>query len=135
MASVFWVAHGILFIDCLQKGKTIYSDHYMAFLVRLRAKFKKKRPPIQKKKVLFHRDNVPCHKSMKKMVKLNEVSFELLPHLPNLQIWRPPTTGSLLTWKKCFRERDLAPMKKWLPKLIPILRAKTNHSTKKASKS
>ena len=35
---------------------------------------------MQKKKVLFHQDNAPCHKSMKTMVKLNELSFELLPH-------------------------------------------------------
>ena len=39
-------------------------------------------PLMQKKKVLFHQDNVPCHKSMKTMVKLNELSFELLPHPP-----------------------------------------------------
>ena len=37
---------------------------------------------MQKKKVLFHQDNPPCHKSMKTMVKLNELSFELLPHPP-----------------------------------------------------
>ena len=34
------------------------------------------------KKVLFHQDNAPCHKSMKTMVKLNELSFELLPDAP-----------------------------------------------------
>ena len=54
----------------------------MALLDRLRAKIKKKRPYIQKKKVLFHQDNAPCYKSLKTMVKLNEVSFELLAHLP-----------------------------------------------------
>ena len=27
-------------------------------------------------------DNAPCHKSMKTLVKLNELSFELLPHPP-----------------------------------------------------
>ena len=30
MASVFWDAHDILFIDCLEKSKTIYSDYYIA---------------------------------------------------------------------------------------------------------
>ena len=30
MASAFWNAHGILFIDYLVKGKTINSDYYMA---------------------------------------------------------------------------------------------------------
>ncbi|KAL6420640.1 hypothetical protein ACFW04_014654 [Cataglyphis niger] len=32
MASVFWDAHGILFIDYLEKGKTINSEYYMALL-------------------------------------------------------------------------------------------------------
>ena len=35
---------------------------------------------MQKKKMLFHQDNTPCHKSMKTMVNLNELSFKLLPH-------------------------------------------------------
>ena len=82
MASVFWHAHDILFIDYLEKGKTINSDYYMALLDRLNTKIKKKRPHMQKKKVLFHQDNAPCHKSMKTMVKLYESSFELLPHPP-----------------------------------------------------
>ena len=47
---------------------------------------------MQKKKVLFHQDNAPCHKSMKTMLKLNELSFELLPHPPyslDLALWWP----------------------------------------------
>ena len=35
MASVFWDAHGILFIDYLEKGKTINSEYLMALLDRL----------------------------------------------------------------------------------------------------
>ena len=37
---------------------------------------------MQKKKVLFHQGNASCHKSMKTMVKLNELRSELLPHPP-----------------------------------------------------
>ena len=43
---------------------------------------------MKKKKVLFRQDNALSHKSMRwtilvmKMVKLNELSFELLPHPP-----------------------------------------------------
>ena len=73
MASVFWDAHGILFIDYLDKSITINSDYYMALLDRLNSEIKKKRPHIQKKKVLFHQNNAPCHKSMKTMLKLNEL--------------------------------------------------------------
>ena len=54
----------------------------MALLDRLSADINKKRSRMQKKKVLFHQDNGPCHKSMKTMVKLNELNFELLPHPP-----------------------------------------------------
>ena len=82
MASVFWDVLGILFIDYLRKGKTINSDYYMVLLDRLSAEIKKKRPHMQKKKVLFQQDNASCHKSMKTMVKLNKLSFELLPHPP-----------------------------------------------------
>ena len=82
MASVFLDGHGILFIDHLEKCKTINSDYYTALLDRLSAEIKKKRPHMQKTKDLFHQDNASCHKSMKTIVKLNELNFELLPHPP-----------------------------------------------------
>ena len=71
-----------LFINYLEKGKTINSDYYIALLDRSSAEIRRKRPHMQMEKVLFHQDNAPCHKSMKTMVKLNELSFELLPHPP-----------------------------------------------------
>ena len=43
-ASIFWDAHGIFFIDYLEKGKTIKSDYYMALLDGLNAESKKKGP-------------------------------------------------------------------------------------------
>lgn len=82
MASVFWDAHGILFIDYLEKGRTINSDYYIALLERLKDEIAKKRPHMAKKKVRFHQDNAPCHKSMKTMAKLHELGYELLPHPP-----------------------------------------------------
>ena len=44
----------------------------MAMLDRFSTEIKKKRPHMQKKKVLFHKDNSTFHKSMKTIVKLNE---------------------------------------------------------------
>lgn len=82
MASVFWDAHGIIFIDYLEKGKTINSDYYMALLERLKVEIAAKRPHMKKKKVLFHQDNAPCHKSLRTMAKIHELGFELLPHPP-----------------------------------------------------
>ena len=37
---------------------------------------------MKKKKVLFHQDNAPCHKSIATMAKFHELQFELLPHQP-----------------------------------------------------
>ena len=35
MASVFWNAHGVIFIDYLEKGRTITGTYYAALLDRL----------------------------------------------------------------------------------------------------
>ena len=82
MASVFWDMHGILLIDFLPKGQTINSDYYVALLDRLEDAIMKKSPEMAKKKPLFQQDNAPVHKSMKTMVKLNDLRFELPPHPP-----------------------------------------------------
>jgi hypothetical protein len=38
MASVFWDAEGILFIDYLEKGKKITGEYYSNLLTRLNKK-------------------------------------------------------------------------------------------------
>ena len=113
----------------------INGDYYMALLDWLSAEMKEKRPHMQNKKVLFHKGNVPYHKSLKTMVKLNELSFELLPYSPYSPYLSPSDYWLFADLKSCSRERDLAPIKDWLSKLRPILRVKTKHSTKKVSKS
>jgi hypothetical protein len=57
MASAFWDAEGILFIDYLEKGKTITGEYYSYLLTRLDEKNHEKRPDLQKKKIIFHQDN------------------------------------------------------------------------------
>jgi histone-lysine N-methyltransferase SETMAR len=54
MTSVFWDAEGILFIDYLEKGKTITGKYYSNVLTRLDEKIHEKRPGLQKKKIVFH---------------------------------------------------------------------------------
>ena len=108
MLSVILDARGILFIDYLENGEIIDSDYYMALLARLSAEIKKKRPQMQKKKVLFHQGNEPCHNSMKTIVKLNESSFELLPHPPYSLNLAPSDYWLFADLKKCSKERDLA---------------------------
>jgi histone-lysine N-methyltransferase SETMAR len=85
MASVFWDAEGILFIDYLEKGKSITGEYYSNLLTRLNKKNKKipeKRTSLQKKNVIFNQDNAPAHKSVLAMRKLRDLHNELLEHPP-----------------------------------------------------
>ena len=87
LASVFWDVQCILFIDYLEKRRTINSEYYMALLVFLKEEIGKKWSQTKKKNILFNQDNVPCHKSITKMAKLHELHFKLLlhpPYCPNL---------------------------------------------------
>jgi hypothetical protein len=59
MASVFWDAEGILFIDYFKKGKTITGEYYCNLLARLDEKIREKRPGFQKKKLSFIRTMHP----------------------------------------------------------------------------
>ena len=79
-----WIhhAHGVLFIDYLEKGKMINSERYIGQLMRLKNEIGETRIQMKKKKVLFHQDSAPCHKSLATMAELNELSFELIPHPP-----------------------------------------------------
>jgi histone-lysine N-methyltransferase SETMAR len=86
MALVFWDAEGILFIDYLEKGKTITGEYYSNLLTRLDKKKKKKcekRPSLQKKKIIFHQGNVRAHKSVLAVGKLRDLHYELLEHPPS----------------------------------------------------
>ena len=64
MALVFWNAEGILFIDYLEKGKTITGEYYSNLLTRLDGKIREKTPSLQKKKIIFHHDNAPVHSAL-----------------------------------------------------------------------
>jgi len=63
MVLVFWNAESILFIDYLEKGKTITGEYYSNLLTRLDEKIYEKKPGLQKKNIIFHQDNAPAHKS------------------------------------------------------------------------
>ena len=42
MATVFWDARGVMHIDYLQKGRTIYGEYYTNLLDRFNEDLKKK---------------------------------------------------------------------------------------------
>lgn len=82
MASIFWDAKGILMIDYLQTGKTITGEYYCSLLDQLDIKIREKRPGLTKKKIIYHQDNAPAHKSALTISKLTELKYELLEHPP-----------------------------------------------------
>ena len=89
MASVFWDAEGICFIDYLEKGKTITGEYYCNLLTRLDEKIREESHGLQKKKIIFYQDNAPAHKSVLAMGKLRDLHYELLEHPPYSQDFAP----------------------------------------------
>ena len=53
MASVFWDAHGVIFIDYFEKERTITGSYYAALLDRLVNKIRKKRASFEEEKNPF----------------------------------------------------------------------------------
>ena len=101
LATVFWDAQGILFIE---KGRTINSKYYIELLLRVW----RKTVTNEEQKVLFHH---VTSWSWQLQNYINCTSNCFCTH-PILQIWPPVTTGCLKTSNECSRERDLAPIKK-----------------------
>jgi len=72
VGSISRKVHGIgvlgcgrhLFIDYLEKGKTITGEYYSNLLTRLDEKISEKRPGLPKKKFIFHQDRAPARKSV-----------------------------------------------------------------------
>ncbi|CAH2090560.1 unnamed protein product [Euphydryas editha] len=68
MATVFWDGKGIIFINYLEKGKTINGQYYAELLQCLKDVVTTKRQHLAKKKILFHHDNAPAHSSSNREV-------------------------------------------------------------------
>jgi histone-lysine N-methyltransferase SETMAR len=100
MATVFWDSYGIIFVDYLEKDKTINGEYYAGLLQRLDTEIKNKRPHLAKKKILFHQDNASAHKSAVAMAKLYELKYELMPHPPYSPDLAPCELFSISKFKK-----------------------------------
>jgi len=72
----------VIYIDYLEKGKTVTGLYYAELLGRFAAELQKILPHLGKKKVLFHHDNAPAHTSALAKAKLVALGYELLPHPP-----------------------------------------------------
>uniref|UniRef100_A0A131YT73 Transposase n=1 Tax=Rhipicephalus appendiculatus TaxID=34631 RepID=A0A131YT73_RHIAP len=80
MATIFWDSQGVIFVDYLEKGKTVTGPYYAELLGRFDAELRKKRPHLVKKKVLFHHENAPAHTCAVATAKLVELGYEVVPH-------------------------------------------------------
>lgn len=113
MASVFWDAHGVIFIDYLEKGKSITGAYYSSLLDRLKIEIAEKRPHLKKKKILYHHDNAPAHSSLVAQAKLHEIGFELVPQPPESPDLAPsdfylfPNLKRWLTGKRFYSNEEL----------------------------
>ena len=65
---------GILFIDYLEKVRSINRKYYIALLVHLKEEMAKKMVTNEGEKVILHQDNALCHKMITTMAKLHEVN-------------------------------------------------------------
>jgi len=72
----------VIYIDYLEKGKTVAGLKYAELLGRFAAELQKILPHLAKKKMLFHHDIASAHTSALAKAKLVELGYELLPHPP-----------------------------------------------------
>ena len=73
--------------------------------MHLKEEASKKRPQQKKKKVPFHQDNAPCHKSITMMAKLHELHFELFLHPPYSPVLAPSDNWLFANLKRMFQEK------------------------------
>ena len=91
MANVFWDAHGVIFIDYLEKGKAFTGPYYAVLLDQLVDEIRKKRLHLEKKKILFHDNNAPSYTlNIARVKSINWVSNRFRIHCI-LQTWPPAT--------------------------------------------
>ncbi|UYV78083.1 hypothetical protein LAZ67_16000046 [Cordylochernes scorpioides] len=83
MVSVFWDSEGVLLIDFLNKGQTITGNYYANLVKQLREAIKEKRRGKLSRKIVYHQDNAPSHRSLQAMATIYDSGFELLPHAPH----------------------------------------------------
>ncbi|UYV62215.1 hypothetical protein LAZ67_1008243 [Cordylochernes scorpioides] len=80
MVSVFWDSEGVLLLDFLNKGQTINGNYYANLVKQLREAIKEKRRGKLSRKIVYHQDNAPSHRSLQAMAAIYDSVFELLPH-------------------------------------------------------
>ncbi|UYV75222.1 hypothetical protein LAZ67_12002966 [Cordylochernes scorpioides] len=70
MVSVFWDSEGVLLLDFLNKGQTITGNYYANLVKQLREAIKEKIRGMLSRKIVYHRDNAPSHRSLQAMAAI-----------------------------------------------------------------
>ncbi|GFW48766.1 mariner Mos1 transposase [Trichonephila clavipes] len=102
MATVFWDRRGVLLVDFMPQGTTIFSDAYCATLRILRRALQNKRSGMLSKGVLLLYDNARPHTSRSTRELIESFDWEVLDHA----LYRPDPARSNLPLfrylKQCF---------------------------------
>lgn len=96
-ATIFWDAHGIIFIDYIESEKKVTAKYYESLLDKLNIEIIEKRPHLLQKIVLFHHDNNKFFTA-----KLNELHYELMPHPQNAPDFAPSNYYLFANLKKWY---------------------------------
>ncbi|UYV75519.1 hypothetical protein LAZ67_13000470 [Cordylochernes scorpioides] len=75
-------SEGVLLLDFLNKGQIITGNYYSNLVKQLREPIKEKRRGKLSRKIVYHQDNAPSHRSLQAMAAIYDSGFELLPHAP-----------------------------------------------------
>ena len=135
MASVFWNARWIIFIDHFQRGKAINGEYYANLLQHLSDEIKKKRPHLAKKKVLFHQKTMHQFKHpLSRWPKSMSYSSNYFFKHPIRQIEPPQIIYSFQNWRKVLVVKDLPIMTRRSLRLMAILRSSMILTVSRVSK-
>ena len=99
----------------------------------MKGEIAKKLPSMKKKKVVFHQDNAPCHKSIAMMAKLHELHFELLPHPPDSPDLAPSNYWLFANLKRMLPGRIFGSNEEVISETEAYFKAKDKSFYKKAS--
>lgn len=111
MATLFYDAHSIMFIDYLEEKNANNSENHMILFVLSSEELAKKLSQMKKNKLFFHQDHAPCHKSIERWQNCMNLLSNCFSIHRLLQIWPPATNTCSYISEYCFLEKTSDPIK------------------------
>ena len=130
---IFGMRLVFLFINYLEKGRTINSKYYVAILVCFEGRNRQKTATNEEEKVFFHQDNAPFHKLITTMATQHELHFELLPHSPYSPDLAPSTYWLFADLKRMLQGKRFGSNEEVVSETEASFEAKDKSFYKKAS--